>query len=259
MALEHTAACTIALPREIWRIVLHSFGTERQDLIKVWRGCRGVSKHFKHEVEELFIADYLPRTSLLFDITTSQGFNRNSRIEFHDHQVQTFYNRISVDRAQAFFRAKDYNEAKFLEQMHNGGGFFGPSHVVDLWRPSDDIALPGIFFHANGDFEIDWKALFAAVFAEEKYYYTTGRIPVNFPVSQFLSRKALIDDQMQVKEENASETISERRRVRVSTVEQGFRKAEIFESNMSKATQAEAPRARLFHMVFSDGYHTALK
>ena len=232
--------------------MLHSFDTERQDLIDLWTGCRGVSKHFKHEVEEFFIAKYLPRISLLFDITTSQGFNRNSRIEFHDHQVQTLYNHISVDRAQAFFQAKDANGAKFFKQMHNGGGFFGPSHVLDFSGPSEDVALPGIFFHANGDFEVDWRALFAAVLAEDGYYYETGWFPVNFPISQLLRRKALIDDQTQT-EESGGNTISERSMTR-PTVVQGSKKVKILESNMSRAMQADAPRARVFRMLFSDRY-----
>ena len=255
MALNHTAACAIAFPPEIWRIVLHSFGTERQDLIELWTGCRGVSKHFKHEVEEFFIANYLPHISLLFDITTSQGFNRNSRIEFHDHQVQSFYNHIFVDRAQASFQAKDDNGAKILKHMHNGGASFGPSHDLDSSRPSEDIALPGIFFHANGDFEVDWRALFAAVLAEHGYYYERGWIPVNFPISQLLRRKALIDDQTQTKKPGGK-TISETSMTK-STAEQGSEKVKMLESSMSRATQAEAPRARVFRILFSDCYSRA--
>lgn len=120
MAPEQTAACTLAFPPEIWRIVLHSFGTERQNLAELWTGCRGVSKHFKHEVEELFIARYLPHTFLRFDITTSQLLKRNSRmIEFHDHNIQTAYNHISMDRATAFFQARNSDDATLLEKMHN--------------------------------------------------------------------------------------------------------------------------------------------
>ena len=157
--------------------MLHSFGIERQDLAELWTGCRGVSKHFKREVEELFIAHYLPHTYLCFDITISQGFKRNSRIEFYDHKIQTTYNRISEDRATAFFQAKDDDEATLLQKMHNGVCYPGPSHFVDLSRPSNDAALPGVFFHANGDIEVGWRELFAALFAEEIYYYRAGGFP----------------------------------------------------------------------------------
>lgn len=202
MAPERTAACTLTLPPEIWRIVLHSFGTYRQDLAELWTGCRGVSKHFKHEVEEFFIAHYLPVTLLGFDMTTSQIFNRNSRIEFHDHKIQTTYSHVSVDRAKAFFQAKNSDGATLLEKMHNRGRYSRPSHLVDFSRPSDDVAWPGVFFHANGDVEVDWRELFAALFAEDMYHYRTGLHPVRI-TSQSSScspPNARIDDQTQVPE-----------------------------------------------------------
>lgn len=234
MAPEHTVACTLALPPEIWRIVLHSFGAELRDLIELWTGCRGVSKHFKHEVEQLFIADYLPRTCLRFAITTCQAFDRNSRIKFQDHEVETFHKRTSVDRARAFFRAKDDNKAKPLKQMHNGGVFSGPSHVVDLSRPNEDVALPGVFFHANGDVEVDWRELFAAVLAELKYFYRVDCI-ADWQVSREVSRhhrEAFAYDQKQVIQENASRN----------------RQADMFESNMNNGTQAETLYARVFRV-----------
>lgn len=221
MALLETSSLSLALPPEIWRIVLHSFGTQPQDLVRLWTGCRGVSKHFKREVEELFIAGYLPYTSLIFDITTSQGFNRNSRIEFRNHQVETAYKAISVDRAGAFFHAEFDHEAKLLKQLHIGGGFSGPSHLVYLSRPSDDVASPGVFFHANGDVEVGWRELFAAVLAEEKFYCQTVSTPM--PVTKG--------------------------GLRALTSEKSLRGAEIYESKMNKAVQAEAPRARVFRIV----------
>lgn len=228
MAFEHTAACTMAFPPEIWRIVLRSFGTQPQDLVELWTGCRGVSRHFKHEVEELCIADYLTRTRLQFEMTTTQRFDGNSRIQFHDHHVHTEYNRISVDRAGAIFQAKDDDKAKLLKQMHNGADFPGPSHLVDFSRPFDGVALPGVFFHANGDVEVGWRELFAAILAELKYYYRTGWILLKLP----------------------SCTLSARESRHLLLLERS-REAEMFESNMSKATQAEAPRARVFRMVVS--------
>ena len=149
---------------------MHSFGTEGQDLAELWTGCRGVSKHFKHEVEEFFIAHYLPHTFLSFDMTTSQLFNQDSRIEFHDHNIQTTYNRISVDRATAFFQAKNSDDATLLEKMHNRGPYSGP-HFVNLSRPSHEAPLPRVFFRAHGEIEVDWRELFAAFFAEEMYHY----------------------------------------------------------------------------------------
>ena len=186
MAHVDTAAVKLAVPPEIWRIVLHSFGTRPRDYTELWIGCRGVSKYFKYEVEEFFIAHYLPLTSLMFDMTTSQGFNQNSRIKFEDHTVWTEYGRVSVDRTGAFFQAICADGVKLLQQMHSGD-FPAPSHWVDFCRPSDHVALPGVFFHANGDVEVGWRELFAALFAEEKYQYRTHLSP--FSVSEFFFLK----------------------------------------------------------------------
>lgn len=220
-------------------MVLRSFGPQSQDLVELWIRCRAVSKHFKHEVEEFLIANYLPHASLLFDITTSQGFNQNSKIQFRDHRVQTKYSRVSMDRAGAFFKAEDHDEAKFLQQVHNGGRFYGPSHLLDFSRPSNDVALPGVVFHANGEVEVGWRELFAAVLAEENYYYRTGRIPAGFDVSQI--------------EEDSSMTDAEK--TSMLMVAQGYRQAEVFESTMSKGSRMEAPTARVFHMIVMRTWH----
>ena len=186
-------------------MVLHSFGTtrERKDLAELWTGCRGVSKHFKHEIEELFIAKYLPRTILKFDITTSQFCNsdsRNARIEFHDHGIRTIFNHISVDRATAFFQAEESDEAMSLKKVHNPISGPGPSHLIDLPRLSHDTALPGVFFHAHGEIEVDWRELFAALFAEDMYYYRIGVLPLTTrsSLSSCPPRKAFIDIRTQV-------------------------------------------------------------
>ena len=183
----HTAADQLALPPEIWRIVLHSFGKDPCDLIDLWVGCRGISRLFKHEVEEFFVANHLPHVRLRFDMTTRKGFNRNSKIEFYDHEVQTEYSHISIDRAGAFFRPKDDEGAKLLQQMHNRGA--APSHFVDLRRPSDSVPLPGAFFHENGTVEVGWRELFAAILAEENYHYCTGWKPEASGVSLLLCRR----------------------------------------------------------------------
>ena len=181
---------SLAFPPEIWSIVLHSFGTQPQDLVELWMTCRGVCQCFKHVVEGIFIADTLPHISLRFDITTSQGFERNSRIEFRDYQVQTAYNCASADRTRAFFQAKDDNGAVLLKEMHDGAGSSWPSHLVDLSRPSGEVAFPGIFFHANGIVEVGWRDLFAAILAEENYYYRTNGTPAHLRVSQIPPLKA---------------------------------------------------------------------
>ena len=191
MAHKDTTAVKLTVPPEIWRIVLHSFGTRPRDLVELWTGCRGVSQFFKHEIEELCIAQCLPHTSLLFDLTTSQGFDRNSRIEFHDYQVQTRYSHVSVDRTSAFFQAESDNGTRLLQQMHNGGDSSAPSHHVNLWRPSDNVDLPGVFFQADGNVQVGWRELFAAILAEEKYHCHTGWNPIEFQVGQPLSRKGI--------------------------------------------------------------------
>lgn len=178
MTHQHTNAFTLALPPEIWRMVLHRFGSRDEDIVELWM-CRGVSKYFKYEVEQFFIAKYLPHTSMWFDITSCQSFNRNSRIEFYDHHVRTIYSRISVDRAAAFFKAKHESGATLLQLMHNGAGCSAPSHWVDFRRPLNTVALPGVFFHANGDVEVGWRELFAAVLAEEKYRHQAVWNPVS--------------------------------------------------------------------------------
>lgn len=222
MAYERSTAFKTSLPPETWRIVLHSVGTQPHDLVELWTGCRGVSKFFKHEVEELFIADYLPRTTLSFAVTTSQGFDRHSRIEFHDHNLQMEYSRVSVDRNRAFFRAQycdyarnseimslaqeeedEYDNDEFTKlfqkkhdsnseataKLHQQVCRSAPHHLVDFWRPSGNAALPKVFFHANGEVEVGWRELFAAVLAEEKYYYEAGWTPIDFQVSQLVARK----------------------------------------------------------------------
>ena len=186
MVLLDTAAFKLVLPPEIWRMVLHSFWEEPRDDMELWTGCRGVSKFFKHEVEELFIANYLPFISLTFDMTTSQSFNQNRRIKFNDYMVETKYSRVSGDRTGAIFQADCAQMVKLLQQMHTEG-CPAPKHRVDYRRPSDDVALPGVFFHANGDVEVGWRELFAAVFAEEKYQYRKHLEP--FSVSEHLSLK----------------------------------------------------------------------
>ena len=249
LALEHAAACPL-LPPEIWRIVLRSFGTQPQQLVQLWTGCRGVCRYFKYEVEQLFIVDHLPGNSLEFDITTSQAFDGNSRIEFRDQLVLTEYSYTSVDRATAFFKSKDENEAEILKMMHTGASFPRPSHLVDFSRPFNDIALPGIVFHANGEVEVGWRELFSALLAEEKFYDQIGRCPLFSEVSQALLRLALIDDETQSGERNPSGIFGEGVVRRPWMVERGFvRGAEILESNLSKAQQAETRRARVFHMV----------
>ena len=103
---------------------------------------------------------------------------------------------------------KDDNGAGLLKQLHNGGGFPGPSHLVDLSRPTNDVAMPEVFFHASGDVQVGWRELFAPVLAGKRYHYRTGRLSVDFQVSQNLFRKAFIDDQTQVTEEHASITLT---------------------------------------------------
>ena len=98
-------------------------------------------------------------------------------IEFHDHKIQTAYNYISMDRATAFFQAQNSDDATLLKKMHDKSVCSGTSHLVDLSRSSDDTPLPGVFFHANGDIEVDWRELFAALFAEEIHWYRIGGLP----------------------------------------------------------------------------------
>ena len=185
MAHVDTTAVTLVLPPEIWRMVLHSLWERPRNSAELWTVCRGVSKFFKYEVEKLFIADYLHFTSLNFDMTTSQGFDHNTRIEFKDHMVQTEYSRVSLDRAEALFQADCAEGVKLLQHLHREGSP-APSHRMDLRRPSDNTALPGVFFHANGDVEVGWRELFAAVFAEQKYEYQHHPEPLSVSDSHFL-------------------------------------------------------------------------
>lgn len=161
-------------------MVLHSFGTQDEDIVESWM-CRGVSIYFKYEIEQFFIANYLPHTSIWFDMTVCPSFDRNKRTKFYDCHVPTVYNRVSVDRAAAFFDANS-TWTTLLQLMHNGGGHSAPSHFVDFRRPLDTVPFPGVFFHANGDVEVGWRELFAAVLAEEKYRHR----PVGDPVSLHL-------------------------------------------------------------------------
>lgn len=90
----------------------------------------------------------------------------------------TKFNHISVDRARAFFQAKESDDVTFLKKVHNGGGGSGPSHLVDLPRPTHDAVLPGVFFHAHGEIEVNWRELFAALFAEDMYYHRISVLPL---------------------------------------------------------------------------------
>lgn len=52
------------LPAEVWSMVFGSFGTADEELIHLWLDCRHVSKLFKKEVEHVFAAKHVPKTSL---------------------------------------------------------------------------------------------------------------------------------------------------------------------------------------------------
>ena len=68
-----------------------------------------------------------------------------------------------------------------------------PSHLVDFWRPFGLVALPRVFFHANGDVEIEWRVPFAAILAKEKCRYRTYWSPVSSIIVNFYQPEALIE------------------------------------------------------------------
>ena len=140
-------------------MVLHSFGKRDQDVVKIWVACHGVCRYFKYEVEDFFIANHLLSTCLSFKMTSSQGFNLDSRIEFHDYRTGIEYGRIPVDRAEACFRAKSRTEIRPFQRLHDRGVYPPLSHLVEFWRPFGLLALPRVFFYANGDAKIEWRVL----------------------------------------------------------------------------------------------------
>lgn len=231
MADYNTTAVSLSLPPEIWRIVLHNFGTRPRDLVQLWTGCRGVSKHFKHEVEELFIADYLPLTSLKFAITTSRVINRTPTFGFRDYEIHTVYSRISTDRTMAFFQAQCDKDKKVFRQMHNEENLSASSHFIDLVS----AATPqSVSFHSNGDVQVGWRELFAALFAEEKYHYQTGGAPVHVE-----------------SHEDGSRGVVTQRRMSSIPANRENREAAVFESNGREFNQVEASRARIFRILIT--------
>ena len=77
--------------------------------------------------------------------------------------------------------------------MHNGGDSSAPSHFVDFRRPVNTVALPGLFFHANGDVEVGWRELVAAVLAEERCDHQMVWDPVSLKFVSFVLLEALIE------------------------------------------------------------------
>ena len=68
-----------------------------------------------------------------------------------------------------------------------------PSHLVDFWGPFDLVALPRVFFHANGNVEIEWSVLFAAILANERCRYRRYWRPGSFNIVNFYHREALTE------------------------------------------------------------------
>ena len=101
-------------------------------------------------------------------------------------------------RAGAILKARNKTEVKLLQHLHNGGVFPAPSHLVDFSRPSYNIALPRVFFHANGDAEVGWRKLLAALLPENEFRYQTYWKPVSFNSGGYCLQKASVDDQTQV-------------------------------------------------------------
>ena len=64
-------------PLEIWPLV---FGNFRwiEDLVHLWTEGRRVSKHFKYDVEHVFVKKHLTKTTLMFQIGQS-GFGPCTR------------------------------------------------------------------------------------------------------------------------------------------------------------------------------------
>ena len=169
-------ACTPIFPPEVWSGVLHKFGTHPRDLVYLWTGCRGINRHFKREVENIFIENYLPLTFLRFSISTS---------DISDPIPTAEYSRVSTDRAVAFFQGQCDHYKKEFQQVHNGDSLSAPSYLIGLW--GSKATLPVVTFHANGDIGVGWRELFSALLAEEKHYYETDFDAICLYVSQLRS------------------------------------------------------------------------
>ena len=70
MAASNPAMPThLHFPPELWSITIQNFRNHRspEDLTYLWTTVRHVSKQFRHEIEEIFRAEHLPKTWLRID------------------------------------------------------------------------------------------------------------------------------------------------------------------------------------------------
>ena len=143
MAQCHTAAFTLAFPPASRRLVFIASASETRTLSS--RGSQSL-EFAGTSIMKLKGSSSLGTSpiSLLFSITLSQGFNRDSRNEFQDHGIVIEYRRISADRAGPSFTAKSRNEVRPLQDLHIRGVFPVLSHLVDFWRPFSLVKLPWV-------------------------------------------------------------------------------------------------------------------
>ena len=94
----------LSLPPEVWRLVLHNVGIYHEDLVFLWTTCRYDSQHFRHEVEEFVASNILIKISLYLDVTIASEIKETTRSRFEKKSALMVFDRISQDRARAFFR-----------------------------------------------------------------------------------------------------------------------------------------------------------
>ena len=143
------------LPLEIWATILRNYSTDLEGLSHLWTQCRQVSKHFRAEVEFMFLKYYLPMVSLNFII--------ESKIKMWTtpyHVYQTHYVELLEDNKTALFsvRGDEQTRADLRNKVTKKiqycrldlGEFIGCAREAPFVTMRKDKAT----------FEMDWKELF---------------------------------------------------------------------------------------------------
>ena len=181
MVSQITKPCSLTLPPEVWRIVLHIIGNEHEDLLFLLKTAQYISSFFRREVEEFYIANVLPHLSISLDITSIKHEQRSrwgSSISFQDVVVQAFFSRSSHDRTKAIFNSHDDRSGNILRQLDSRTASDLPKPDIQVRMRLKNTALPNPTISTvnnSGEVEIDWKAYMPAFFSEQRYYYQQYR------------------------------------------------------------------------------------
>ena len=181
MVSQITATCSLTLPLEVWRIVLHIIGNEHEDLLFLLTTAQHVSSFFKREVEEFYVANVLPHISISLDITSIKHEQRShwgSSISFQDVVVRAFFSRSSHDRTKAIFNTHDDHSGNILKQIDSRTASDLPKPNIHVRMRLKNTALPNptiSTINKSGEVEIDWKAYMPAFLSEQRYYYQQYR------------------------------------------------------------------------------------